>query len=87
MKRFLLLPLFLLSCSILYAQADGVPVRITAFDAGITSAKVTLTWKTVCSLEYANFKIERSVDGLHYTTLHSFTADKSRCAMPFFLMM
>lgn len=68
------------------AQTDNIPVRITVFDAGIASGKVTLNWQTACSLEYATFDLQRSSDGIHFSTITSMTANKSRCAFPFFLV-
>ncbi len=69
-----------------FSQAEDSPVRITVFDAGITLGKVTLNWKTACSLEYANFALQRSSDGIHFSTINSLTANKSRCAFPFFIV-
>lgn len=68
------------------AQTENIPVRITVFDAGIASGKVTLNWQTACSLEYATFDLQRSSDGIHFSTITSMTANKSRCAFPFFLV-
>ncbi len=68
------------------AQSEDIPVKITFFDASIASGKVTLNWKTACSLEFANFDLQRSADGVHFSSISSFTANKSRCASPFFVV-
>lgn len=69
-----------------FAQGENIPVRITVFDAGIASGKVTLNWQTACSLEFATFDLQRSSDGIHFSTVTSLTANKSRCAFPFFIV-
>ena len=69
-----------------FSQTEDIPVRITVFEAGIASGKVTLNWKTACSLEYASFNLQKSSDGIHFSTISSLTANKSRCAFPFFIV-
>jgi hypothetical protein len=67
------------------AQVDSslYTVRLSSFDASINNKAITLHWKTVCFLQFANFQIQKSINGTDYYTISSFTADKLRCQQPF----
>jgi hypothetical protein len=80
--------LFFLVLTVLPAQAqvltgDSIPVRLNSLDADRVNNNTQLVWKVTCSLDYANFEIQRSKDGVAYTTIHTFEADKLRCLAPF----
>ncbi len=62
---------------------DSVPVRVSYLNATQNNNKTRLNWKVVCYLTYANFEIQRSINGFDYTTINSFTADRIRCLSPF----
>lgn len=68
-----------------YSQSDSttIPVRLSYFEAGSGSGNTTLRWRTVCFLDFANFEIQKSLDGTTYQLINSFTADKLRCQQPF----
>ncbi|MDQ6812382.1 MAG: T9SS type A sorting domain-containing protein [Bacteroidota bacterium] len=85
MKSILLTFLIVLTASISSAQVDSsyYTVRLSAFEATILNNTPQLRWKTVCFLDYANFQIQVSEDGLNYKTLRTFSADKLRCEQPF----
>ena len=84
----LLTLLFLLSCFNLDATSqtnlhDSIPVRLSTFEARTSGNDATLDWKVVCLLPYARFQIQRSTNGVNYTTINSFEADEVRCRQPF----
>jgi hypothetical protein len=69
-----------------YAQVsptDSIPVRLSTLDARKIGSDARLDWKVVCFLQYAKFDIQRSANGVNYTTINSFEADQLRCRQPF----
>lgn len=85
MKKLFLL-LFLLDAVIANSQIiteDGAPVRVKSFDASQSVNTTNLHWSVVCFLQYAKFLVERSNDGITYTTINTFQADRLRCKQPF----
>ncbi len=85
MKKLFLL-LFLLYAVIAKSQIiteDGTPVRVKSFDASQSVNTTNLHWSVVCFLQYAKFLVERSNDGITYTTINTFQADRLRCKQPF----
>jgi hypothetical protein len=69
----------------LNAQVDSVqfPVSLYSFEARLSNNTTALKWKTACYVSYANFKIEKSSNGITFSTINSFTADRLRCQQPF----
>lgn len=65
------------------SESDSVQVRVSYFNAAQNNNKTRLNWKVVCYLSYANFEIQRSTNGVDYTTINTFSADKIRCQSPF----
>ncbi|MEO6000456.1 MAG: T9SS type A sorting domain-containing protein [Chitinophagaceae bacterium] len=67
------------------AQVDNsfYAVRLSSFDASVNNKTITLRWNTVCFLQFANFQIQKSVNGVDYLTISSFIVDKLRCQQPF----
>lgn len=67
------------------AQVDSsyYTVRLSSFDASLNRKIVQLRFRTVCFLDFANFQIQKSANGIDYTTVNSFTADRLRCQQPF----
>ncbi|MFC4233329.1 hypothetical protein ACFOW1_15615 [Parasediminibacterium paludis] len=62
---------------------DSLPVRINTLEAKSIVYGIRLDWSVVCFLEFAKFQIQRSSDGINYTTINAFEADKLRCKQPF----
>ena len=62
---------------------SSIPVRLKSFDAVRADNANKLNWIVTCFLEYANFEIQRSSDGIHYNPINSFQADRLRCRQPF----
>lgn len=58
-------------------------LRLSSFTAGKQNTVVRLNWRVACQLSYAQFEVQRSVNGTDYTTIHSFQADYLRCQQPF----
>jgi hypothetical protein len=86
MKHFL----FIIAVLIIFINAgaqnissDSVPVRVSYFNSTQNNNKTRLNWKVVCYLSYANFQVQRSSNGVDYTTITAFTADRIRCQSPF----
>ncbi len=79
---------FIFTVLILYsasAQNDSsyYTIRLSSFNASVNNNVTKLYFKTVCFLQYANFQIQKSADGIEYKTIHTFTADRVRCQQPF----
>lgn len=68
------------------AQVDSsfYTVHLSSFDASINRKATTLHWKTVCFFQFANFQIQKSIDGTDYFTIGSFTVDRLWCQQPFY---
>lgn len=85
MKKILTLFISIIVYNTVLAQSDSsyFPVRLESFDVGISNSIATLHWKTICYLQYANFQVQKSIDGKDFVTIDSFIADKFRCQQPF----
>lgn len=66
-------------------NAGGAPlaIKINYFNAAKGNGVNTLNWAAACSSTEATFEIERSSDGVSFTTINSITATQARCAQPF----
>jgi hypothetical protein len=64
-------------------SADSIPVRLKYIQAAQQSNANKIIWSVVCLLDYAKFDIQRSQDGIHYTSISQFEADRLRCLSPF----
>lgn len=63
---------------------DTTPVRLSSFNAtSLANNNIKLNWKVICFLEFANFQVQRSTDGINYTTINMFQSDRLRCKQPF----
>lgn len=87
MKKNIVLP-FLLICLQWTAQSQLTGdtltgVRLSSFHASKQNNLVSLNWKVACRLSYAQFEVQRSVNGIDFITIHSFQADYLRCQLPF----
>ncbi len=85
MKNIFIIVLLTIISNQAVAQVDSsfYTVRLSSFDASVNNKAITLHWKTVCFLEFANFQIQKSLNGRDYNTISSFAADKLRCQQPF----
>ena len=86
MKAVYLLNLLFIAVLPVQAQVltgDSIPVRLNSLEAGRVNNNNQLSWRVTCSLDYAFFDIQRSADGISYSTIHTFQADKNRCLDPF----
>ncbi len=63
---------------------NDVPVIIQTLDIAKLENKVQLNWQVACSIEFANFEIQRSSDGVVFKTINTFKADRLRCRQPFY---
>lgn len=63
--------------------SDSIPVRLSVLEARTVGNDARLDWKVVCLLPYAKFEIQRSLNGINYTTINTFEADLVRCRQPF----
>jgi hypothetical protein len=85
MKLFLLLIAlcYSIAASSQNTQSDSVPIRLSTLEGSSNGNTARLDWKVVCFLQYAKFEIQRSSNGINYTTINSFEADQLRCRQPF----
>ncbi|MGF2413925.1 T9SS type A sorting domain-containing protein [Ferruginibacter sp.] len=60
-----------------------LPIKVYYFNAAKGNAVNTLNWNAECSSTAATFEIERSADGVNFTTINTITASQARCALPF----
>lgn len=65
------------------ASIDSVPVRLSTLEARTIGSDARVDWKVVCLLDFAKFEVQRSPDGINYTTINRFEADRLRCREPF----
>jgi hypothetical protein len=85
-KLFFLLILAQVKVAYLNAQFssnDSVPVRISYLQGEKRNNNNELDWAVTCSLQFAKFEIQRSVNAVDYYTIHTFQADQVRCRQPF----
>jgi hypothetical protein len=85
MKKVISFLIFIILYHGTVAQSDSnyLPVRLSSFEVGVANNIAKLHWSTICYLQYANFEIQKSIDGKNFTTINTFTADKLRCLQPF----
>ena len=86
MKKLIILTTLVCMFSFSHAQiifGDSIPVRLSYLDGNRNGNSNQLNWAVACFLQYANFEIQRSENGISYTTIHSFQADELRCRQPF----
>jgi hypothetical protein len=81
----LLIAIFFLSntANAQLSGTDSVPVRLSTLEATTKGSDAVLDWEVVCFLEYAKFEIQRSSNGINYTIINTFEADRLRCKQPF----
>ncbi len=84
-KAAFLSVILVLLVPILHAQNDSsiYPVSLSSFEGGVSNNHARLKWKTVCYLSFANFQIQKSLNGTTFSTINSFVADRLRCQQPF----
>ncbi len=61
----------------------SIGIRINTFNASKQNNDVKLNWKVACHISYARFEVQRSTDGMNFSTIYSFQADYLRCQQPF----
>ena len=61
----------------------SIGLRLSAFNASKQNNEVKLNWKVACRVSYARFEVQRSPDGINFSTINSFQADYLRCQQPF----
>ena len=86
MKKLTIITILICMFSFSHAQiifGDSIPVRLSYLDGNRNGNSNQLNWAVACFLQYANFEIQRSENGISYTTIHSFQADELRCRQPF----
>jgi hypothetical protein len=86
MKKNILIVVFICCCSFGMAQdfsTDSVPVRLQYLQVSSINNTNKIQWSVVCLLDFASFDIQRSTDGVRYSSIKKFQADKLRCKSPF----
>lgn len=66
-------------------KADNgiLAIKINYFNASKSNGYNSLNWQAACSSSQAIFEVERSTDGINFTTISIITASQARCALPF----
>jgi hypothetical protein len=84
-KRLLVILALSFSLSIIAQDfsTDSVPVRLKYIKATQQNNNNKLEWSVACLLDFARFDIQRSSDGVRYTSIYQFQADKTRCLYAF----
>jgi len=60
-----------------------IPVKLEYFSGSKKNEINVLTWKAPSTNGSTNFSIERSSDGIHFTSIGNFDATTERCQLPF----
>jgi hypothetical protein len=60
-----------------------LPITLEYFKAVQADNKNLLGWKVNCSSSSVRFEVQRSTDGIHYTTIGNIIATQARCSQPF----
>ncbi len=61
-----------------------LPVKFEYFNGTRTSAGThLLNWKSTCTADAAAFELQRSADGVNFTTITTIQSDYNRCLQPF----
>lgn len=58
-------------------------IKINYFNASKGNGYNSLNWQAACSSSQAIFEVERSTDGINFTTISVISASQARCALPF----
>lgn len=60
-----------------------LPVKLIYFKGAQAGNRHLLSWQSECTSTEAKFELQRSADGIHFTTIAKITATQARCAQPF----
>ena len=59
------------STTSLLVQGGALPVKLTAFNAVVNNCVTTLSWKSSTEVNFSNYMVEYSKDGINFTTISS----------------
>jgi hypothetical protein len=65
------------------APITPLPIALEYFKGSQVNNQHLLSWKANCTSTQASFEVQRSADGIHFTTIATVTADQARCNQPF----
>ncbi len=65
------------------AKSNPVPIKLEYFKGTQINKQHLISWKSECLSTEAKFAVQRSIDGVHFTTLTNVTASQARCSQPF----
>ena len=65
------------------AAMAPLPITLEYFKGTQINGQHLLSWKANCTSVQAGFEVQRSADGIHFTTIATVTADQARCSQPF----
>jgi len=68
--------------TIVSSSATPVPVKLEYFSVNQKNNTNVLNWKASCSYGNAVFIIEKSEDGIHFSSIGNITATALRCQLP-----
>jgi uncharacterized repeat protein (TIGR01451 family) len=72
--------------TIVSSSSVPVPVKLEYFSVNTRNNTNILNWKATCSYGNAKFSIERSDDGIHFSSIGTMSATSLRCQLPFNFM-
>lgn len=58
-------------------------ISIEYLKGAVTGKATLLSWKVDCTSAQAKMELQRSADGIHFTTITTIIADQARCGQPF----
>ena len=65
------------------ALASVLPITIEYFKGVQVDNKHLLSWKVNCTSANVTFEVQRSADGIHFSTINTTSATQARCSQPF----
>ncbi|MFT3682778.1 MAG: hypothetical protein QM791_21145 [Ferruginibacter sp.] len=71
------------AATVVSIASTPVPVKLEYFSAVNRNNVNALTWKVNCSDGKAIFSVEKSADGIHFSSIGTITADAASCQLPF----
>lgn len=58
-------------------------IKISYLNGSKNNGFNTVNWQAACTSTQAIFEVERSLNGINYTSINTITANQARCAQPF----
>jgi len=76
-------PVITNTATTIVSLVSPIPVKLEYFSGSKKNETNVLTWKAPSTNGSTNFSIERSNDGIHFSSIGNFDATNERCQLPF----